>query len=439
MRAAPRAVLAGIVSAFVSTAVAAQQKPAAGQPGQLQVSLVEAVRRALDVQPAMVQARGDARNAGANKRSAWGAFLPTVTTTASASRSNQDRFDPNSTTRLPPGYAYSGGLFASVQLFDGFQRFANLRATSATEDAASAGLTNQRYQTTLATQQAFFTALADGELVRVAEAQLQRGKEELQIAVNKFQAGAATRSDTLTATVDLGNARLALLQAQANLATAQASLGRQIGVDQPVTAVPDSTFPELPDTTTLRSSAQATAPVVSQADAQARAARAQTWNARSLYWPTLSLSYNNSRTGVNSPNLPLFNGYPETFVWRFSLQWILFNGFGHEQSQVAANVSRDIAEAQAADARRLVNAQLTQQLAALTTAYAQITIVGTNVAAATEALRVTQERYKLGAGTLLDLLTAEANMTQAQVNQVQSRYNYLIARAQVEALVGHPL
>ena len=441
MRTGRRGVLAGVVSALVSTGVAAQQQPARApaQPAQLQVSLAEAVRRALDVQPAMVQARGEARNAGANKRSAWGAFLPTVSTSASASRSNQDRFDPNSTTRLPPGYAYSGGLNASLQLFDGFQRFANLRATSATEDAASAGLINQRYQTTLATQQAFFTALADGDLVRVAEAQLQRAKQELQIAVNKFQAGAATRSDTLTATVDLGNARLALLQAQANLATAQASLGRQIGIDQPVEAVPDSMFPELPDTATLRSSALATAPLVSQADAQARAARAQTWSTRSQYWPTLSLSYNNSRTGVSSPNLPLFNGYPETFVWRFSVQWTLFNGFGREQNQVAASVSRDVAEAQAADARRLVSAQLTQQLAALTTAYAQITIVGTNVAAATEALRVTQERYRLGAGTLLDLLTAQANMTQAEVNQVSARYNYLIARAQVEALVGHPL
>src|SRR5204863_7181102 len=78
-------------------------------------------------------------------------------------------------------------------------------------------------------------------------------------------------------------------------------------------------------------------------------------------------------------------------------------------------------------------------LAAVTTAYAQIGISGANVAAATEALRVTQERYRLGAGTLLDLLTAQANMTQAQVSQVQARYNYLIARAQVEALVGHAL
>src|SRR4029077_4820388 len=207
MRAARPGGLAGIVSALVAGGggLAAQQKPAAGQPAQVQVSLAEAVRRELEVHPGMGQARGGARNAGANKLSAWGAFLPTVSTSASASRSNQDRFDPNSTTRLPPGYAYSGGLFASLQLFDGFQRFANLRATSASEDAASAGLINQRYQTTLATQQAFFTALADGEFVRVAEAQLQRAREELQIAVNKFQAGAATRSDTLTATVDLGN------------------------------------------------------------------------------------------------------------------------------------------------------------------------------------------------------------------------------------------
>jgi len=52
---------------------------------------------------------------------------------------------------------------------------------------------------------------------------------------------------------------------------------------------------------------------------------------------------------------------------------------------------------------------------------------------------VQQERYRVGAGTQLDEITAEANLTQAEVNQVQARYNYLIARAQLEALVGHAL
>ncbi len=429
------AITAG-VSAVLAGGLAAQQ---AAPPAPLQVSLAEAVRRALDVQPDMVRARGDTRNAGASGRAAWGAFLPTVTTSASAFRSNQATFAPGDTSRLPPVYSYSGGLSATLDLFDGFRRLANLRATSADQDAAGAELVNQRYQTTLATQQAFFGALADEELVRVAEAQLQRAKEELQISVNKFQAGAATRSDTLTATVDLGNARLSLLQTRASLATAQANLGRQIGVDQPVRAVPDSTLPSLPDTTGLRAAALQAAPLVDQAEAQARAAGARRWTARSQYWPSLTIAYSNSRTGTGSPDLPLFSNYRESFSWRFGLSWTLFNGFQREQSQVTASVAHDNAVAQAADARRQLNAQLTQQLAALFTASAQIEIAGANVAAATEALRVTQERYKLGAGTLLDLLTAQANMTQAQVSQVQARYNYLIARAQVEALVGHPL
>ena len=428
----PVAALATIVLLAPGAAAAQGQQP-------LEVTLAEAIRRSLDVQPAMVQARGAARNAGAGERSAWGAFLPTVSTSASASRSNQFRFDPNSTQQLPPVYTYGGGLSASLVLFDGFSRFANLRASSATQDAAAAGLVNQRYQTTLATQQAFFGALADEELVRVGQAQVQRARQQLQISVNKFQAGAATRSDTLTSTVDLGTARLTLLQAQANLATAQAALGRQIGVDQLVRAVPDTTLPPLPDTIAVRASALQSAPLVNQAEAQVRAAGAQVWSARSQYWPSVAISYNTNRTGVGSPELPLFGNYPETFSWRFGFSWTLFNGFQREQSQVSASVARDIAAAQAADARRQVNAQLTQQLAALSTAYVQIGIAGANVVAATEALRVQQERYRVGAGTQLDEVTAEANLTQAEVNQVQARYSYRIARAQLEAIVGHAL
>src|SRR5439155_3815356 len=175
---------------------------------------------------------------------------------------------------VPGEYRYSVGLSASLDLFTGFKRGAMRRAASARTDAADAGFVNQRYQVSAATAQLFYTSLANEELVRVAESQLERAQEQLQIAVNKFQAGAATRSDTLTATVDLGNARLALLQAQANLATAQANLARQIGVDGVVRAVPDSQLPPVPDTTELRTAALRQAPVVMQAAASERATAA---------------------------------------------------------------------------------------------------------------------------------------------------------------------
>src|SRR2546427_10545545 len=276
----------------------ASPEPLAAQ--QLEVTLPEAVRRALDVQPAVVQARGAVTTAGWQKRVAYGAFLPTVSLTSSASRQNAATVGGIGVQIAPGTYTYNTGLTASIDLFTGFKRLANYKNADPTEDANDAGLTNERYLVTAATAQLFYTALANDELVRVAQAQLQRAQEERQISVNKFQAGAATRSDTLTSTVDLGNAQLALLQAQANLATAQGALARQVGVDQPVRAVPDTTFPSVPDTAALRTEALESSPQVRQAAAMARAAGAQVGVARSAYWPTFSVSYANGYTGLDS-------------------------------------------------------------------------------------------------------------------------------------------
>jgi outer membrane protein TolC len=273
-------------------------------------------------------------------------------------------------------------------------------------------------------------------LGRVAEAQVKRAEQQLQISVQKLHAGSATRSDSLRSVVDLGNARLALLQSQANLATAQANLGRQIGVDQLVRAVPDSTLPPLPDTVALRGSALESAPEVAQAEARARAARAGVWSARAQYIPTLSLSLGTNRQDTLFTNALVGN---EVHNWRVGLSWTLFNGFGREETNISALVQRQVVEAQAADTRRQVSAQLIQQIAALGTSFAQIDIATTNVAAATEDVRVQQERYRVGAGTILDLLTSQASLTQAQTDLVQARFNYLIARAQLEALVGRSL
>lgn len=413
--------------------------PVRAQQPQQEVTLNEAIQRALQVQPAMAVARGDQRNTSASKRSAYGAFIPSVSVGASAARSNVGRIDATTGRPIPPEYTYTGSLNASLELFDGFRRIANLKATAALNDAADAGVVDARFQTTLQTKQAFYTAVADEALVRVAEAQLTRAQQQLQISVEKLRAGSATRSDSLRSRVEFGNARIELLRAKANLATAQADLGRQIGVDGPVRAAFDSTLPSVPDTTELRQTALSSSPAVDQADARASAARAQVWSARAQYWPTVVVSYNNNRQGSDNPNWPFFSNFPETFQWRFGLSWPLLNGFTREANQVSASADRDIAVARAADTRRQVNALVTQQLAVLTTAFEQISIARENMAAATEDLRVQNERYRVGAATILDLLTSQAALTQAEVNVVQTQFSYLIARAQLEATVGRTL
>jgi outer membrane protein len=426
--------MTGVLAVLIARPVVAQHP----------ITLQEAIQRSLTVQPAMVQARADQSNAGMQRLAAVGAFIPTVMLNSSAFRQNAQSII-NGFNAQPGTYQYSSGLTLNVDVFDGLRRFQRYRNAAATVSAAEAGYTNQQYQVTLQTKQAFYNALANDELVRVAQSQLDRAKQQLQISIDKLHAGSATRSDSLRSTVDYGNARIALLQAQANLATAQANLGRQVGIDSLVRAVPDSVMPPMPDSSGLRAAALANSPQVVQAEAQARAMSATVWDQRSQYLPTLSVSYSTSSQGYTEPwqgfYLPNRFGLPNRNLNRlsFALNWTIFNGFQREQQQTSANMQRDVAEAHAEDTRRQVNAALTQQLAALTTAFVQIDIAQSNVAAATEDLRVQNERYRVGAATILDLLTSQAALTQAEVNLVQTRFNYLIARAQVEAVVGRTL
>jgi len=432
----PQGLMAAMWLVAAATPARAQQRDTTTQP--LQITLADAVQRALQVQPNMVTAEGNVRSANAQRLAANGAFLPTIGVSGSSSRSGGTVLIGNQLQDQGWKTNFSGSLSASIDLFTGFRRLALRSAAGASQDAADAGLINQRYQTTLLTKQAFYNALADEELVRVAEAQLARTRQELQTSVDKLRVGSATRSDSLRSAVDVGNARIALLQAQSNLAFAQATLGRQIGVDRPVRAVPDTVLPPLPDTTGLRDAILGTAPQVRQADAFARAARAQVWASRSSYWPTFNASLGKGYSGNQAP-WTSGSTYGDNTSIRFGLSWTLFNGFTREQGVTNASVSRDVAEAQAADTRRAVNASLTQAISGLETAATQLEIAQANLAAATEDMRVQQERYRVGASTILDLLTSQAALTTAGVNVVQTRFNYLISRATLEALVGHAL
>ena len=98
-----------------------------------------------------------------------------------------------------------------------------------------------------------------------------------------------------------------------------------------------------------------------------------------------------------------------------------------------------MADATAADVEREVASQLTAALAAARRARTQIDITQTSVVAATEDLRVQQERYRLGASTIVDVLTSQEALNQAEVDVVVARFDYLRAKAQIEALIGRTL
>jgi outer membrane protein len=430
---------------WLLTTLALFCSPAAVLAAQQQaITLAEAIRRSEQVQPDVVRATGDVRTAGARRRSAWGAFLPTLSASSSASdfsSEGQSRVDPVTGLVISgnrSNRSLSTSLSASVDLFTGFRRGAEMRAARANENAAGASLVDARFQQALTTTNQFLDALAGAQLLRVRETSVRRAEEQLKVSVAKLRAGSATRSDSLRSLVNLGNARLDLLTAQTDLAAAEANLARLVGETGRIQAADDSAFyqvvPAL-DSQALRLEVESKSPRVQSAAASASAARANATASRSGYWPSLALSANTGWNGNQLNNYDLLNQRQVSL----SLRWNIFDGFDRELTIAQREADRDVAEANASEAKRAVEADLELRLAEIDAAKARIEITQTSVVAAREDLRVQQERYRLGASTIVDVLTSQEALNQAEVDVVNARFDYLRARAQLEALIGRTL
>ncbi len=419
----------------------AAQAPA--DTGVRVIRLDEAVRLAEQNSPAAVQARGQLRTSRAQVKSAYAAFIPNVSVNASAGRQGGDRFDSQGNLVPYTGNAwqFGHGLGLNVDLFNGGQRIFDIGATKAQVTASSASEVAQRYQVALQVKQQFFAVLAAGEAEAAARAQLAEAEQQLATSTAMLHAQTATRSDSLRAVIQVGNARLALLNALNDRQTSDAALTRLVGTSFPVTASPADTVAE----TLIRiDSAElaglvADAPLVRQAVASEAAAHASSRAARAPYLPTLSLSWNYSgnRSGDGLGGVSGQYAYQNSL--RLGLSYPLFNQLNREEGIVRADVAERNAEASLRDARLMARQSLVQYLGALRTAQEQMEIQVASVAAAEEDLRVQKQRYQLGASLQLDVLTSETALVQARAALIQARYDYRVAKAQLEALIGRDL
>jgi outer membrane protein len=419
----------------------AAQEPAG--TGVRAIRLDDAVKLAQQNAPAAVQARGNLRTSKAQVRSAYASFIPSVTLSASAGKQSGDRFD--SQGNLVPftgnSWQFGHGLGLNVDLFQGGQRIFDVKSTKAQVNASAASEVAQQYQIALQVKQQFFAVLAAGEAEAAARSQLAEAEQQLTTSTAMLHARTATRSDSLRAVIQVGNARLALLNALNARQTADAALTRLVGTSYPVTASPADTVAETQiqiDSTEI-AALLGDAPVVREAVASEAAAHASSKAARAPYLPTLSLSWNYSgnRSGESLGGLAGQYAYQNSL--RLGLSYPIFNQLNREEGIVRADVAERNAEATLRDSKLEARQSLIQYLGALRTAQEQMDIQIASVTAAEEDLRVQKQRYQLGASLQLDVLTSETALVQARAALIQARYDYRVAKAQLEALIGREL
>lgn len=408
------------------------------------VTLSEALALAAAHDPNVIQAQGNLRSAGSGVRAARSQYLPSLTIGSNGGSSfseGPDRFDPI-TNQLVTGntrsQSLSVGVSSDVDLFTGFRRAGDVKAANAREEGAGASVDESLARSALETAGDFYSALASRELVEARRRSVARAQQQLSIAVAKLQTRSANVADSLRAVVQLGEARLSLVSEEASLARFEASLARRLGFRGRIAATDDSSLrvpgPEL-DTAAITTEALGRAPAIRRTEAAVRGAEGSLTSAKASYWPQLRLSGNYAYAGNNANSYALYNNRNVTL----GLSWPLFNRFQREQQVSERQTTLDTERARAEDAKREVSASLTTQFAALEAGRQRIELTRLSVQAAQADVAVALERYRLGSIGITDLNAAEGGLTRAEESAVNARFEYLRAKAQIEAILGRRL
>ena len=428
--------------ALLSAQVTSQSGVAALREAPRAISLDEAVRLAQRNAPATVQARNAIRTNNAAVQQARSQFLPQVTMSANGTRQGGDRFNPQGELVPFTGQAwqYGSSLNANMDLFSGFRRYYDLKAANADVVSAESNETVQRFRVALDVKQQYYNVLAAREQVIAARAQLEQTEQQLRAAVARVAAGAATMSDSLRSVIQVGNAQLQLLTAQNTLNNANVALTRLIATPYIVTAdsMSNESFELALDSAQLVEIARR-GPTVLQAEAQLASSRAAVKSARGTYFPTLNMSYGRSGGGFDSKLGWGDERYAYSDNLRFGISFPIFDRWNREAGVIRAKAAEDNAEATLRNEYLLALQNIISALGNLRTAEQRVRIQELSVSAAEEDLRVQQQRYSLGASTLLDLLTSQTALNNARQALIQARLDARVAKAQIEALVGRDL
>ena len=429
----PRAsAIAAVLLALIVVSDASAQEPVDT------LTLEQALELAQRSHPAIVQARGAISTAEAAERTRLGAYLPSLSVSAGSSLASTERFSSETNTiTTGSSDSYRAGLDVGYDLFTGGRRGAQRTQAQAETVAAEAGLVEQSYAVSLLTKQSFFGVLRAEDLIRVAQARVERAEEGLAAAEHRLNLGSATQSDVLRARIELNAAREALLNARNQRSASSLELGRLVGATGPVAAHRSESYEPRPlplsDAEILASVVES--PAIRSSRAAVRAADAGVSVARAQYFPGLRVS-----TGYDwfNQDATLSDGRT-SWSAGIGLSYPIFNGFQREEAVERARVQIRVAEAQLRDAERLARANAQRALEALNLAAERISLAAEAVDAANEDLRVQRERYRVGASTMLDVLTSQTALAEAETSLVAARFDYQIARAELESLLGRTL
>lgn len=328
---------------------------------------------------------------------------------------------------------------SSVRLFDGFANFARYSAAGHDVRADEHALEYTRHVVQENVVSAYYNLMRAQLLLKVAEEAESVAREQLERTQALYELGSAARSDVLKSQVQHGNTRLELVRARNNERQTHVDLEYAMNLITPTDFTIDTTMTNIPDLRVDYDEERARAltdreNLISLRHRETAASR-RVWAARGGLLPSLDFQYSVSRTRSTS-QFRFGSAENANRQWGFFANWNVWDRYQNYATIGRARANERLAEYTRRQAELDAVREVRQLVNSLGEARERLQVASENVARSREDLRLAQEKFRVGAGTILDTITAESDLTLTRANEVQAVVDYLIARANLARATG---
>ena len=332
---------------------------------------------------------------------------------------------------------YGPTLSLSYILYDSGKRAADKEATGYRILAANLAQNRALQDVAFQVEQAYYRVLGLEQLIGASRVSLKNFETAQDASKRRRESGLATAADFYRAETQVGQAQLVLSRNEGELSKARGLLAVTVGlpVNYSLKLQPMAERPQVAAITqsmdALLTDAKANRPDLVAAEARARAARATARAESKAGLPSLEFNsqyarqiYTNALTaqdayffGLNL-RIPIFSGFADTYRVR-----------RREEEAKIAEAARDQIYTQ-------TEQDVWQAYFDLQTAAASIASSINLVKSAGQSADAAVARYGAGVGSLLDLITAQLDDTNAKVQEIQSHLDWYLALARLNFALG---
>jgi outer membrane protein TolC len=408
-----------------------------------QLTLPQAVERAVQNYPSIRVSQEQINVAAAAIRLARTAYLPRVEALAQANRATRNNVFglllPQSVIPSMSGPVIGSNNFGSVwgsavgglvtwEPFDFGLRAAQVEAASAAKTQAEATAKKTQFDVAVAAADAYLTLVAAQETKRAAQAAVDRATVIVKTTAAQVNAQLRPGADQSRAEAEVAAARTQLIQAQQAIEVSQATLAQFIGVEARQVNVVTGNLSQLPAEHTTAIPDVATNPAAMEQNAALEQARAELRVLERSYFPRFYLQgaayargsgaeTNGDRLGGLNGLAPNFQNYALGLTVTFPVSDL--PSLHAREAEQTARIRTETARFDQIAVE--LKAQWNRAVAGLNAARRIAGNTPTEIAAAQAAVQQATARYQSGLGNIDDLAEAQRLLAQAEVDDVLAR------------------